>query len=359
VRYSLKQDEAEARERLRAFWAGSSLGRPALYAVARTAPEPPIPPEWARIDPKQRDYEPGWHAWQAERTLANTTFLAEAMPSVIPRFGSLLTLLAVLAGGAYEYDDSAWIQPMPDVYERDLPTFDPAHPAVRALEASLDTMARTVGSHATVTPPTTVEGLTTLSLLREPARLCLDLVERPHDVLRWNEALTSLYVDCYEHFYRHVSRLGYGETTTWLRVFAEGSLEAVQCDFSVMISPEMYRRFVLSQLERTVAGFDNALYHLDGTCQMRWLDILRGIPGLNGIQWNPEMMTEPQTKWIEAFQRIRSTGLVLYTHANSVEEAEVIAREVGPDGLFIVLPVFGSVAEAESAVSRIAKACGG
>jgi hypothetical protein len=154
-------------------------------------------------------------------------------------------------------------------------------------------------------------------------------------------------IDRYYHFYRHVSRLGYGETSTWLRVLAEGRFEAVRCDFSVMISPAMYRRSVLPRLERTVARFDYTLYHLDGACQMRWLEALRGVPGLTGIQWNSEVMTEPRSRWIEALRRIRSLAFVLYTHANSVDEAEII-----------VAPTFGSSTEAEVAVAHIAKACG-
>ena len=46
---SLKEDEQEARQRLRAFWAGSSLGRPALYVEvdnpdhqARSWPHPEL-----------------------------------------------------------------------------------------------------------------------------------------------------------------------------------------------------------------------------------------------------------------------------------------------------------------------------
>ncbi|HDP89642.1 MAG TPA: hypothetical protein ENN42_06770, partial [Thioalkalivibrio sp.] len=348
--FACKRNEEEARERLRAFWVGTSLGRPALHAVVQDPGrhEAPVPPDEAPS--VANDWSPDWHARRAAEALDGTEYLAEAMPGVALRFGSLLTVLAVLAGGEYTYhSDSAWIRPLPGIWERPLPTFCPGSDAVRGLERCLRAVADMVADRGFVNPPVLLDGLTTLSGFRTPEQLCIDVLERRDDVRRWSAALTDLYVATYRHFYAVVTAWGYGDTTTWLSAMAEGSMEAVQCDFAVMLSPRMFEDLVLPDLARTVEALDYSLYHLDGTAQLRFLDLLATIPGLNGIQWNPEPGAGSPVLWLDALRDIRRRGWCLHVNCPSVADAVRLAEELGPDGLFLVLPPFGSRQEANAA----------
>ncbi len=356
--FGCKRDEEEARRRLRAFWAGESLGRPALHAVVQdpTWRHAPVPGEEAPS--VANDWSPDWHARRAAALLDHTEFLAEAMPATGLRFGSLLTVLAVLAGGGYAYhSDSAWIEPLPDIWRRPLPAFSPTGDATRGLERCLRAVADVVGARGFVNPPVLLDGLTTLSGFRTPEQLCVDLLERPDDVRRWSAALTDMYLAAYRHFYGLVTRWGYGDTTTWLSSMAEGSFEAVQCDFSVMLSPRMYEAFVLPDLVRTVEAFDYTLYHLDGTVQLRFLDLLATIPGLTGIQWNPEPGAGSPVLWIDALRDIRRRGWCLHVHCPTVDDAVRLAGELGPDGLLLVLPPFDTRQEAVEAIAAVEGAC--
>ena len=356
--FSLKSDEQEARERLRAFWYGSSLGRPALYVVADNPDFRASPWTGPEEECKENDLSPEWHAWRAENLLGGTIFLAEAMPGAIIRWGTLLVTVAVLAGGDYEFhSNSAWIKPIPDLWDRPLPRFDPQGPVTQALERCIERVAQVVGNRGFVNPPIMLDGLTTLSGFRTPRQLCYDLLECPDHVRRWSEALTDIYIEAYEHFYRQVTRLGYGDTCTWLQVMAEGRFEAVQCDFGVMLSPAMYERFVMPDLRRVTEYMDYSLYHLDGTCQLRFLDLLRTLPKLNGIQWNPEPGAGSPVLWLDAFREIRKRGFSLYVACDTVDEAVQLTRALGPDGLMLVLPRFKTVAEAEQAIRQIAQSC--
>ncbi len=355
--FALKENEAEARERLRAFWSGSSLGRPAL---AVTALKPGI--DRATADaPLQRslrnDRDPAWHAAIAARRLDNTAYLAEAMPSTLLEWGNVLVTVAVLAGGAYDYEsDTAWIKPLPDMWQRPLPRFDPNGEPCFAMERCLAGMAQVVGQRGLVNPPIMLDGMTTLSAFRTPRQLCYDCIERPAAVRAWSDALTSIYIEAYEHFRRYLLRWGYTDTTTWLHAMAEGTLEAVQCDFSVMLSPAMYEQFVMPDLRRLTEYFQYSLYHLDGTCQLRFLRLLGTLPRLNGIQWNPEPPAGSPVRWLSALRDIRSRGWVLHINCDTVDEAVTLTRELGPDGLLIVLPRFDSLAAAQAAIARIERA---
>lgn len=355
--YTLKENEDDARERLRAFWAGESLGRPALL-IGVPNPEHE-PSEWPGPKPpkKERDLLPEWHAWRCDKALKANICLAEAMPGATIAWGSLLVTVGTLAGADYEYHDgqSAWIQRVPDLWERPLPQFDPTHRVAQSLEACIRRVADVVGDRAFVNPPVFLDGMTTLSQFRTPAQLCIDCVERPDDVCRWRDALTGIYIDAHDHFYRLLCDLGYGDACTWLGVMAEGRMEAVQCDFAVMLSPAMFEQFPLPELRRLTEYMDYSLYHLDGTCQMRFLDLLRSLPGLNGIQWNPEPGVGGPTEWIGAFKEIRSRGFSLYVWC-TVDEGVEITREIGPDGLCLNLGHLESRDEAEEAIRRVQEA---
>jgi hypothetical protein len=358
--FSLKDNEQQAREALRAFWAGTSLGRPALHVIVQN-------PDYVKTDwpgpgeeeeNKEHDFLPAWHAWRMDEYLKSTLFLAEAMPGTILRMGSLLVTVAVLAGGDYEFhSNSGWIQVLPDIWERPLPRFDPQSSAAQGIEACLRGLAQTVGRRGFVSPPIMLDGLTTLSSFRTPRQLCLDVIERPHDVRRWSDALTTLYLEAYEHYYRLCQRLGYGDTCTWLASMAEDRMEAVQCDFGVMLSPRMFEQFALPDLRRVTEYMSYSLYHLDGTPQMRFLDLLRSLPRLNGIQWNPEPPAGSPVGWIEAFRDIRRRRFSLYISCGTVGEAIEITRALGPDGLMLVMPRFDSLREAEQAIRDIRAAC--
>jgi hypothetical protein len=354
--FSLKENEREAREALRAFWAGASLGRPALHVTVRgpdyVKADWPGPGE--EVEDKEHDFLPAWHAWRMDEYLKSTLFLAEAMPGTILRMGTLLVTVAILAGGDYEFhSNSGWIQVLPDIWDRPTPTFDPRSPAACGIEACLRSLAWAVGRRGFVSPPIMLDGLTTLSSFRTPRQLCLDVVERPDDVRRWSDALTTLYIDAYEHYYRLCQQLGYGDTCTWLSAMAEGRMEAVQCDFAIMLSPRMFEQFALPDLRRLTEYMSYSLYHLDGTPQMRFLDLLRTLPRLNGIQWNPEPPAGSPVGWIEAFREIRKRRFSLHIHCGSVGEAIEITRALGPDGLLLVLPRFDTLREAEQAIRDI------
>lgn len=350
--FTTKDHAAEARERLRAFWDGSSLGRPALHIVVRdpAAVDPALPE-----DPEARkalERTPGWHRAAHGPAGDPEAWLAEAMPGHHVVWGALLATLPVFAGGDYHFHgDTAWIKPRPDVLDQEPPTFDPEGPANRMLEACYDATVAAVGTRGFVSPPLMMDGLTTLAAFRGQAQLCLDMMERPDDVKRWAAALNTLYIDIYEHYYR---RIGAGASLCFFGPMAEGRTEGVQCDFAVMLSEAMFRAFVLPDLRRVTDYMDRALYHLDGVGQMRFLDAIQECPGIRGIQWNPETDYGRPSRHLDALREIRRRGLCLYVHCDTVEQAVVATRALGPDGLLLKLPPFGSRETAEAAITRIA-----
>jgi len=354
MQLTLKENEAEARERHRAFWHNNSLGRPALYVIAQN------PTYWEaawskpEIDMKQRDLLPEWHVHQMQNFLNSQFFLAEAMPTASLVVGTDITNTAVLLGGDYEYyHGEAIITENPELLNNVVTSFDREHFLVQALEECYYRLAGYVKDKAFVNTPMTLDALTTISMLLNPLKLCRELVLNPGKIKTWTRQITSMYLEFYDHFYALLQRMGYGESSAWMQVMAEGRFELLRCDFAVMISPAMFEEFALPDLRTISEHMEYSMYNLDSVCKVRFLDSLRKLGRLNGIYWNPEPKEADHRKWISTLRRIKELDFCLQVDCRTLDEAVFVSKELGPDGLLITLPAFRSREEAEAAIEKI------
>ena len=105
-----------------------------------------------------------------------------------------------------------------------------------------------------------------------------------------------------------------------MQLWAPRRFAQLQCDMCVMISPELYGRFVLPVLEELTEFLDYSIYHFDGQEQIRHLDHLLSVKNLNGIQWT-RVAGQPRTSdFIPVFQKIQKAGknLVLFPDRDEV-----------------------------------------
>lgn len=354
MKLTLKENEAEARERHRAFWLNKSLGRPALYVIAQN------PNYWEtawskpEIGMKQRDLLPEWHVHQMQHFLNSQLFLAEAMPIASLVVGTDITNTAVLLGGDYEYcHGEAIITENPATLDNIMPSFDREHYLVQSLEKCYYTLAAYVKDKAFVNTPMTLDALTTISMLLNPLNLCRELVLHPGKIKTWTGQITAMYLKFYDHFYEILQRMGYGESSAWMQVMAEGKFELLRCDFAVMISPAMFEEFALPDLRTISEHMEYSMYNLDSVCKVRFLDSLRKLNRLNGIYWNPEPKEADHRKWINTLRRIKEMNFCLQVDCRNLDEAVFVSKELGPDSLLITLPPFQSREDAEAAIEII------
>ena len=352
---------AESRERLDAFWSRSSLGRPALSILVRNPDFIPVPFDEGGRSRKELELDPAWQAYEASESLDRTICLAEATPKATLQFGSNIALLPALLGADYDFSvGTAWVHPMPRFLDHPMRSFDPNLPLVRHLTAGMEAIAGVCRDRALLNPPAFgLDAWTIMSLLMGSDKLCLQLLDNPEPLAARQKEMTRFYIDAYEYFHGVARRLGSDGSATWYDCAAPGRFEAVQCDFSVFISPDLFKEYVLPDLSEVLLHTDHALYHLDGVAQLRFLDLLQGLKGLDGIQWNPEPRAQDPTQWLDTFLDIRERGWLLYfnrAECRSVEHAVAIIRAVGPDGLFLALPEFETIGEAEAAIAAISEA---
>jgi len=103
-----------------------------------------------------------------------------------------------------------------------------------------------------------------------------------------------------------------------------------------MISPKMFEKFVLPDLEKAIQHTNHAFYHLDGEDAITHLDALLSIEGLLGIQWVPEAGKPQGAEWNWLFKRIKDGGKLCQIYVNADEALEIV-REVGGRGMCLII----------------------
>lgn len=154
--------------------------------------------------------------------------------------------------------------------------------------------------------------LDVLASFRGAQNLLVDLIEEPEKVLYMNDKILDAWFKVYEDLYSIIKGVQEG-TSAWMGLWCPERWYPLQCDFSYMISPKMFEKFVAPHLEKQCRWLDYSIYHLDGPGEIPHLDILLDIPDLDGIQWVPGE-GNPQCdspKWFPMYKKILSHNKLL------------------------------------------------
>jgi 5-methyltetrahydrofolate--homocysteine methyltransferase len=165
-------------------------------------------------------------------------------------------------------------------------------------------------------------------------------MDHPDEVERLSSQITSLWLRYYteqEALIRPICR----GTSCWTPIWSTGRTYMLQSDFSYMISPKLFERYVVPDLTACCDYLDHAFYHLDGKGEIPHLDMLLSIPRLRGIQWIPGDGQPGADQWLLLLQRIR-TGGKLCQEFVTPQGALRIVKTLGGKGFMLVIQDFGS-----------------
>ena len=115
---------------------------------------------------------------------------------------------------------------------------------------------------------------------------------------------------------------------TAFSIWGRGKTAKLQCDFSALISVEIFDEFVLPALRRQCESLDNTMYHLDGVGAIRHLDSVLSIPALNALQWTPGAGQEDggAERWFPLYDKVRDAGKSLWIQIYDGDIDEWIRR---------------------------------
>ncbi len=341
---SFKPDLDAARERWRAFWNQDILGRPccAVTAPKDGAERVPGPPGQYLPDADFADILD-----RAEAAMAVRYYGGEAMPIFDPSFGP--DMAAAFLGAELDWSgDSAtttWSKPFVDDWEAALP-----------LELGKDTdawdrfveLCRLAGERGrgkfVVGMLDFHSNFDWLAAIRDPVKLCMDILDTPELVQRALADARRLYPVVYNTLYEAAGMAATG-TGGWLPYWCEGRYATVQCDFCCLLSPAQFAEFGLPALEEECGLVDHCVYHYDGATALQHFDLITGIEALDGIQWTPTAGGPPMTEWVELLQRFQAAGKNVFVRCSIEELKEVFHPALEPDLVFYST---GAASEAEA-----------
>ncbi|MFC1600913.1 hypothetical protein ACFL34_01015 [Candidatus Sumerlaeota bacterium] len=304
-----KEDFDQARDRLTAWWNGGDLGRPAMQITApretplEDVPEMPTPEGW-QTHYSTSNFE--YRVYLSRSRCLKTHYLAEAMPYVSPDLAPNCLALYLGCQGVDQVG-TVWCEPCIDSPETAVFQNDPENFYWDFTLRLGQEQLRLGQDKFIIQFPDLIEGLDTLAAMRDSQPLLMDLIERPEWVQASLKEITAKYFEYYDVLY-DLFKDERGGSYFW--AWAPGRMSKLQCDFSAMISPEMFGEFMVPVLTEMTERLDYSMYHWDGPGALPHLDHLLSIPKLSMIQWTPGAGAAPvlDKRWWPLYHRIAEGG---------------------------------------------------
>lgn len=170
-----------------------------------------------------------------------------------------------------------------------------------------------------------------LMSLRGSQDMCFDTMTYPDFMKKIVMDMFPIYKKLYEKLYNLTTKYQEG-STCWMPLWHPGRWYPPCCDFSIMISNDMYRDLFLEEIVEEIKFLDASCYHLDGPGALRHLDTLLEIPQLNGIQWVYGAGQPTASHWLDVIRKIQKAGKCVQIDVRP-HELEYMLQELSPEGL--------------------------
>ncbi|MGE5220803.1 MAG: hypothetical protein ACM3PY_00100 [Omnitrophica WOR_2 bacterium] len=328
-----KPDIDEAARRWQAFYAGEIIDRP---VVVVTSPRPGVtrPAPLTYTDKVFGDLD-----WIVEQGLkrAETTFWGgEAVPSFYPSFGP--DEIAVFSGAELRWSpespETNWSAPFVEDWEQVLPLrLHPENPLwQRQLELYRRAAERYAGGVLLVAPDLHTN-MDLLAGMRGSQRLCLDLLDCPELIDRAMADARQIFRQLWSELTRAGRMDEYGYCLEGNSLYSREGSATLQCDFSIMMSPTMFRRWVLPALEEEATIVGHVVYHWDGFGALVHMPDVLASPRLPALSFVPGAGHGDPIDHIDLLKRLQASGKAVHAWGTP-EQCKAMHRELNPARVF-------------------------
>ena len=270
-----------------------------------------------------------WYRREAELT-------SDVIQRFTPAFG--IPWVEAIAGCRVTANPgSLWAEPSWDGYE-DRPEFrfDPQNPWLCKLIEFTRAMVELADGRFPVAVPQMRGPLDTLSAMRTPQQMCVDLIESPREVSMVLDELTDLWIGIGQAVLDVIPPF-HGGYTARMGTWAPGRAITPQNDVSTLVSPKTYDEFALAADRRIVGRFPYTEFHMHAS-EYHQVEGLLTLKELTTIQLTLEhgIGGPPLDKMIPVARRILSEKPLLLS-ALDVQSAEICMKELPSEGLFMTV----------------------
>lgn len=171
-----------------------------------------------------------------------------------------------------------------------------------------------------------------LAVLRGSDNLLYDLYDEPDEVKRLSREIQNLWLAYYKELEEVLMPVNPGYSD-WSGLYCSKPSYVLQCDFSYMISPDMFREFVAEDLTEMCRCLSHSLYHMDGKGELAHLPQLIAIEELDAIQWCPGEGVPRPMEWMDVYRQLRRSGKNIHVLGDE-DDLRAIAEEIGCEGLY-------------------------
>lgn len=358
----------ETKEKFTNYWQHKNTGRPLMCVIARR-PEVEqfsdgTPVEGGYLDqicqgkyynmPKELYWKDMEDKYQnAERIVARYryfcdthAFLGESFPNLNIDFGPGSTA-AYLGSDIGFKEDTVWFKKCLDGWDG-VPklTFDPENKWFKKhLQLAKDCRVLAKDDFY-VDMPDLMENIDVLASLRGAQDTLFDLLDEPEKVGQRIQEVTDVYYDYYDRFYDVIKDKDGGNAYTVFQIWGPGRTVKLQCDFSAMMAPEDFRKYIQPSLRTQSENVDHVLYHLDGPAAIKHMDALMEIEGIDALQWTSGDAGPDGTlpDWDVIYDKAIAAGKSIWVKVYSgefedwIRNVDRIVKKYGSHSLFLLFP---------------------
>jgi hypothetical protein len=333
VALEFKPNMAEVDRRWKAFFAGDLIDRPILLAWAKKPGAPRLP----HITYHDRVFGDIDKVIDSALEEARWTYFGgEALPQFTGSLGTDEVAVYCSRSGFQWNDqsgDTNWSEPFVDDWDKALPfAIQEDNPMWQRMLKLYSRAAERLAGKMVLRQLDFHSNMDLLMSARGSERLCEDLIEMPEVIDRAMASARTIFPKMWDAM-RVAGRLD--ELGYYHDIFSMEGAACLQCDFSCMISGEMFRKWVIPALEEEAAIVKHTMYHWDGPQALRHIEDICATKGLHTLAYAVGAGHGQHVDYIDLHKKIHRLGKSSYAYGTA-EEIKTMHRQLEPNKMIYV-----------------------
>ncbi len=311
------KDWDRIRQTYESFWNGT-LGRPilpCLFTGAQPGRDCPKYPLLSFANCSDFSYTPEMIIERYDYELSTYEFYGDSFPFIqTTQFGPGVSA-AFLGAKLISAQDTVWFEPLKKIPFKDMHlSYDGDNIWLRRIKDIFRAGMKKWGGNVVIGMTDLGGALDILAALSSTEELLVALYDEPEEILRLIYEIQQLWF----RFSDELNDILKGSQgyTDWSSIYTPKPGCILQSDFSYMISPDMFRTFVIDELDGSAAHFFHTFYHMDGIGQLPHLDMLLSSKNIKGIQWVPGEGEQLKKDWSGIYGKISDSGKKIQAYYN-------------------------------------------